>query len=146
MHRVQLATIWLLPVVLLACATVPPPESARAVVEAKFAAVNRHSIEQIEAMYAVDAVLTAPDFCQPRRGREGVRRTYRALFEAYPDISADVHEYLEQGDRVAVRFTVRSRAPGQSFDVPIMNFFTVKNGLIVSDEGLFDSRGRKCTP
>jgi ketosteroid isomerase-like protein len=146
MRRFKIATISLLVVVLFACANGPPPGSARAVVEAKFAAVNRHSIEQIEAAYAVDAVLTAPDFCQPRRGREDVRRTYRALFEAYPDISADVHEYLEQGDRVAVRLTVRSRAPGRSFDVPIMNFFTVKNALIESDEGLFDTRGRKCTP
>jgi ketosteroid isomerase-like protein len=138
----SLAVIW----ALAGCASGPVAQSARSVVEAKFAAVNRHAIEQIEALYATDAVLTAPDFCSPRRGREDVRRTYRALFDAYPDISADVEEYLEQGDRVAVRLTVRSRLPGRSFEVPILNFFTVKSGLIVSDEGMFDTRGRKCSP
>ena len=131
---------------LAGCAIGLAPSTVRSVVEAKFAAVNRHSIEQIEALYSVDAVVTAPDFCSPRRGREDIRRTYRALFDAYTDISADVEEYLVQGDRVAVRLTVRSRLPGRSFEVPIMNFFTVKNGLIVSDEGMFDTRGRKCSP
>jgi ketosteroid isomerase-like protein len=138
----SLAVIW----ALAGCVSGPVAQSARSVVEAKFAAVNRHAIEQIEALYATDAVLTAPDFCSPRRGRGDVRRTYRALFDAYPDISADVEEYLEQGDRVAVRLTVRSRLPGRSFEVPILNFFTVKSGLIVSDEGMFDTRGRKCSP
>jgi ketosteroid isomerase-like protein len=137
----SLAVLW----ALAGCAAGTAAQSARSVVEAKFAAVNRHAIEQIEALYATDAVVTAPDFCSPRRGREGVHRTYRALFDAFPDISADVEEYLEQGDRVAVRFTVRSRLPGRAFEVPIMNFFTVRNGLIVSDEGMFDTRGRKCS-
>jgi hypothetical protein len=56
-------------------------------VRAKFAAVNRHSVEDIVALYAADAELTAPDFCSPRHGHDDVRRTYQALFSAYPDIS-----------------------------------------------------------
>jgi hypothetical protein len=71
-----------------------------------------------------------------------VRRTYQALFTAFPDISVDVQEYVQEGDRVAVRFVVRT----SSFAVPIMNFFSVRDGVIVSDEGMFDTRGRKCTP
>ena len=47
---------------------------------------------------------------------------------------------------MAVRFIVRSSLPGRSFEVPIMNFFSVRSGVIVSDEGLFDTRGRKCSP
>jgi ketosteroid isomerase-like protein len=123
------------------CATPGAPMSAKSVVEAKFAAVNRHSLEDIVALYAVDAQLTAPDFCSPRHGRDDVRRTYQALFTAFPDISVEVQEYLQEHDRVAVRFIVHSK----SFAVPIMNFFTVRNGVIVSDEGMFDTRGRKCS-
>src|SRR5262249_40424456 len=119
--------------------------SARSVIEAKFAAVNRHSIEDIVALYAADAELTAPDFCSPRRGRDDVRRTYQALFSVFPDIAVEVREYLQENDRVAVRFNVRSKIPGRSFDVPIMNFFTVRGSVIVSDEGLFDTGGRKCS-
>jgi ketosteroid isomerase-like protein len=128
------------------CATKGAQASAKSVVQAKFAAVNRHSLEDIVALYASDAELTAPDFCSPRRGHDDVRRTYQALFSAFPDISADVQEYVQEGDRVAVRFVVRSSLPDRSFAVPIMNFFSVRNGVIVSDEGLFDTRGRKCAP
>ena len=128
------------------CATTIPPASAKSVVQAKFAAVNRHALEDIVALYAVDAALTAPDFCSPRHGRDDVRRTYQALFTAFPDISVEIQEYLQEGDRVAVRFVIRSSLPDRSFAVPIMNFFSVRNGVIVSDEGLFDTRGRKCSP
>lgn len=128
------------------CAMTVAQAPAKSVVQAKFAAVNRHSLEDIVALYAVDAEVKAPDFCSPRHGHEDVRRTYQAMFSAYPDISAEVQEYVQEGDRVAVRFIVRSNLPGRSFEVPIMNFFSVRNGVIVSDEGLFDTRGRKCSP
>lgn len=128
------------------CATTGAQASAKSVVQAKFAAVNRHSLEDIVASYAVDAKLTAPDFCSPRQGHDDVRRTYQALFSAFPDISVEVQEYVQEGDRVAVRLIVRSSLPDRSFAVPIINFFSVHNGLIVSDEGLFDTRGRKCSP
>ena len=127
------------------CATPGAQPSAKSIVEAKFAAVNRHSLDDVVALYSADAQLMAPDFCSPRRGHEDVRRTYQALFSAFPDISVEVQEYLQQEDRVAVRFIVRSSLPDRSFAVPIMNFFSVRNGVIVSDEGLFDTRGRKCS-
>lgn len=128
------------------CATTVTQASAKSVVQAKFAAVNRHALEDIVALYSADADVTAPDFCTPRHGHDDVRRTYQALFSAFSDISVDVQEYVEEGDRVAVRFTVRSSLPGRSFEVPILNFFTVRNGVIVKDEGMFDTRGRKCSP
>jgi ketosteroid isomerase-like protein len=132
---------------LTGCAgTRPAILSPRAVVEAKFAAVNRHSVSDIVKFYSADAVIIAPDFCQPRRGQSDVTRIYESLFGAYPDIAADVHEYVVQGDRVVVRMTVSSRLPGHSFDVPIADFLTVRNGLIVSDDGYFDKRGRPCSP
>lgn len=122
------------------------PASPRAVIEAKFAAVNRHAVADIAALYAPDAVVTASDFCKPREGRAGVERTYKGIFAAVPDAVADVTEYVVDGDRVAVKFFVRSRLPGRSFDLPIMDFFTVRDGLIVRDDGVFDNGGRACTP
>ena len=124
--------------------TTAADDAARAVVEAKFAAVNRHAVADIVALYAPDATIMASDFCQPRHGRVAVERIYRSMFEAYPGIVADVQEYVVQGERVAVRFVVRIREPGKTFDVPIADFLTVRDGLIVSDDGLFDARGRPC--
>lgn len=120
--------------------------SARAVVEAKFAAVNRHAVADIVNLYSPDAQITASDFCKPRQGRADVERIYRSMFEAYPSIVADVQEYFVAADRVAVRFIVRIREPGKTFDVPIADFFTVRDGLIVSDDGVFDVHGRPCSP
>ncbi len=128
------------------CAAAQPGASPREVVAAKFAAVARHDVAGVAAFYAPDAVVTASDFCKPRQGRAEVERTYRGIFDAVPDIVADVQEMVTEGDRVAVRVILRSRAPGRSFDLPIMDFFTVRDGLIVRDDGVFDNRGRPCTP
>jgi ketosteroid isomerase-like protein len=128
------------------CTATLERQSPQAVIAAKFDAVNRHAVTDIENLYTVDAIVTSPDFCGPRRGRPEVHRNYENLFSTFPDITADVQEYIVQGDRVAVRLVVRGQAAGSRFEVPIFDFFTVRNGLIVSDDGLFDARGRKCTP
>ena len=118
----------------------------RTVVEAKFAAVNRHAVADIVALYGEDAVVTASDFCAPRRGRADVERTYRGIFRLIPDVVVDLRELVTEGDRVAVKFVLRSAAIGPTFELPIMDFFTVRGGLIVRDDGVFDNRGRACTP
>lgn len=132
--------------VLAGCASLEPKSAAKAVVEAKFAAVNRHSIDDIEKLYAPFASITAPNFCAPRHGREDVRRIYQDLFTSFPDIHAEMQEYLVQGDRVAVRYLVHLGAPAGGFTVPISNWFTVRDGLITTDDGMFDNGGRKCAP
>ena len=59
-----------------ACAATGTGEpSPRSVVEAKFAAVNRHAVADVVAFYAPGAQLTASDFCAPRRGRADMQRT-----------------------------------------------------------------------
>jgi ketosteroid isomerase-like protein len=133
-------------VLIAAPATARTPISPRDVVEAKFAAVSRHSLADVVALYAPDATVTASDFCKPREGRAEVERTYKAIFAAVPDATVDVREYVVQGDRVAVRFSLRSQLPGRSFELQLMDFFTVRDGLIVRDDGMFDNRGRPCTP
>jgi ketosteroid isomerase-like protein len=129
---------------LVGCASLARESPAQAVIEAKFAAVNRHSIDDIEKLYAPFASITAPNFCAPRHGREDVRRTYQDLFAAFPGIHAEIQEYLVQGDRVAVRYLVHSDSAGRGFVVPIFNLFTVRDGLITTDDGMFDNGGRKC--
>lgn len=131
---------------LAGCASLAPQSPVKAVVEAKFAAVNRHSVDDIEKLYAPFASITAPNFCAPRHGREDVRRIYQDLFATFPEIHAEIQEYLVQGDRVAVRYLVRTGPAGKGFVVPIFNLFTVRDGLITTDDGMFDNGGRKCAP
>ncbi len=121
--------------------------SPRAVVENRFAAVKRHDVEAIVALYANDAVETSPAFCTGRSGPDGARRTYTELFQAFPDITDDVTSIVVEGERVAVQFTARSRKPDGSyaFEVPLANFLIVRHGRIVRDDTYFDTRGRACS-
>lgn len=116
------------------------------VVDAKFAAVNRHSIPEIVAQYSDDAELIASDFCASRHGKRDVERTYTRILAAVPDVHVDVLDAIESGDRVAVRFLLTGHVGESAIALPIMNFFTVHDGLIVRDEGRFDNAGRACTP
>jgi limonene-1,2-epoxide hydrolase len=119
--------------------------SAQAVITARFAAINRHDIDAVVALYAPDAALTASDFCAPRHGHADVERTLRGIFQLVNGLSADVESMVAQGDRVAVRFVVRGTVGGHPIAIPIMDFYTVQNGLIVADDGIFDTGGRPCS-
>jgi len=98
----------------------------------------------MEKLYSDDAELKSSDFCSPRRGRNDVRRTYKELFDNFPDLRDDVQILVVQDDRVAVRFVSSSAIHGP-FKVEIATFLTVRNGQIVSDESVFDTAGRPCS-
>jgi len=124
----------------------PRPLSPKTVVEAKFAAVNRHAVADVAKFYSPNARITSSGFCSPRQGQADVQRTYQSLLEAVPDIVAEVNLYVVEGARVAVIFTVKGHLQGTSIAVRIANFFTVRDGLIESDDGIYDTGGRPCTP
>ena len=131
-----------------ACSTMPASEpSARTIVERRIAAVARHDLDAVVALYSPDALETSPGFCSNRTGTDGVRRTYGELFQAYPNISDDVVAYVVDGNHVAVQFVARVRKPDGSlvFEVPIANFLTVEHGRITRDDTYFDTKGRPCT-
>jgi ketosteroid isomerase-like protein len=122
---------------------VSAPRAPEAVVQAMFAAFNRHDAAAMEQMYAEDARLTSSDFCHAR-GRSDIERTYNALFKTYPDIRDTVETIVSQGDRVAVRFTAASSSGGIS--MTIHTFLRVRDGRIVEDDSVFDAGGRPCEP
>ncbi len=132
----------------VACVDVQASEpSARTIVEKRIAAVARHDLEAIVALYAPDAVETSPGFCANRSGVDGARRTYGDLFQMYPNITDDVVGYVVDGHHVAVQFIARVRKADGSlaFEVPIANFLTVEHGRITRDDTYFDAKGRPCT-
>lgn len=122
-------------------------DTARTVVEKRFAAVTRHDLDAIVALYAPDAIETSPGFCADRFGPEGARRTYSDLFRTYPNISADATAYVVEGNRVAVQFFARTRTPDGTvaFEVRLANFLTVEHGQITRDDTYFDTKGQPCT-
>jgi limonene-1,2-epoxide hydrolase len=129
---------------LTACATGREETPALDVVRAKFEAVNRHDLQAITAAYAPDARVMASDFCSPRIGREAVERIYTALLTSIEELSVRVDETIADDSRVLVRIRVRGAAGGQRFELPIANYFEVRDGLIAYDLGLFDNAARPC--
>jgi ketosteroid isomerase-like protein len=120
-----------------------PQDTPRQVVEAMFAAFNRHDAAAIARLYAPDARLASSDFCSPRGGKD-VERTYRALFAALPDIIDEVEIIVAEGEHVAVRFTAASAAT--DLRMPIQAMLRVRNGKIVEDDSVFDTAGQPCQP
>lgn len=129
------------------CAIRTTEEAPLAVVQKRFAAVARHDLDAIAALYAENAVETSPAFCADRSGPEGARRTYGELFRNYPGITADEPVYLVTGNRVAVQFFARLRKPDGTiaFEIPLANFLTVERGRITKDETYFDTKGQPCS-
>ena len=129
-----------------ASASASAASSPSFVVQAMFDALNRHDADAVASLYADDALLVSSDFCANRRGRAEAKRTYEALFAAFPDIHDEVVQVVMRGDRVAVRFTARTDAGAPPLRLPISTFLTVRQGKIVSDESTFDTGGRPCLP
>jgi ketosteroid isomerase-like protein len=118
---------------------------AQAVVRRLFSAFNRHDLDAIAHLYAGDAVLDSTDFCAKRLGPEAVRRTYSELFRLFPDITDRVVASVASEDRVAVQFVSHSQGFMPTQEIRLATFFTIRNGLILTDETYFDAQGRPCT-
>jgi ketosteroid isomerase-like protein len=121
-----------------------PPASAEHVEKARFETFNRHDLEGLVALYAPDAILTSPGFCQDRVGLAGARRAYSDLFQAVPDIQDQVTMVVIDRDHIAIQFIARSTRPGAAFEAHIANFLTLDHGLIKRDDAYYDAKGRPC--
>ena len=130
-------------VALLLASSMSVSNSPRAVVEELFRAFNRHDVSALQALYAPDARLTSSDFCKARTGAD-VTRTYEALFRVFPDIRDEVISIVVDGDQAAVRFRISSVTEGNEIHFELMTFFRFRDGRIVEDATIFDTRGRPC--
>ena len=128
---------------LVLAASMSVPNSPRAVLDELFRAFNQHDVAALQALYAPDARLMSSDFCRPRTGAD-VTRTYAALFRAFPGIRDEVISMVIEGDQAAVRFTTSGVTEGNEFHFELMTFFRFRDGLIVEDDTVFDTKGRPC--
>lgn len=104
---------------------------------------------------AVDEFL-APDFVDhaPFPGfpptRDGVRQLFAALRAAFPDLQAEVHDQVAEGDRVVTRKTLRGTHRGAFLGVPptgrtvalaVIDILRVSGGRIAEHWGVADQLG-----
>ena len=130
----------LLAVVILTSAPAP-----HTVVERLFEAFNRHDTAALQALYAPGARLTSSDFCHPRTAAD-VPRTYTGIFRAFPNIHDRITAGVFDGDQAAVRFISTGTGAMGRLHQEFITYFRFRNGRIIEDDTVFDTKGRACDP
>ncbi|MGI9145301.1 MAG: ester cyclase [Chloroflexota bacterium] len=132
--------------------------------EANKAFIRRHLGEQMRRETLDEAVGNfAEDATNHGRrvGREGIRRTFAALFTAFPDMHFTIHEVVAEGDHVVCQVTMegthlgdpatpipvpggllRGVAPtGRRVAVPNVHIFRIAGGKIAEHAAVRDDLG-----
>lgn len=64
-------------------------------------AINRHDANAFAALYATRAIAHDPQYPEPLKGREAIRKDIEDFFQAFPDLQARLVSVLASGDTVA---------------------------------------------
>lgn len=110
------------------------------------AAFNQHNVAGIVALYAGDAELFDAGMKRARRGRQEIEQWFEKRFRTMPSISYISMSQFFAEDQAVVYWTCRGRTPrllGQTwlsrpFQVDGMSLFTLKDGLIIKQQGFYD--------
>jgi hypothetical protein len=103
--------------------------------------------DAIAEIMAPDAILHHEASGRTYRGPAGFRRLHRPVIAAVEDIRCDIHQSVEQGDTIALRWTFSAlprRRPGgragrrKRLVVPIATIVRVKDGMFVEAWDSFD--------
>lgn len=111
--------------------------SKAALVKAMFDAFNAHDVDALKAFYAEDAVVIAPESCEPTVGRDAIGASYAEMFAQIPDVHDALEVVVTEGDVTAVIFTASSELA--AFELPIAAFLTIEDGLVTEDRVFFNS-------
>ena len=86
-------------------------------------ALNRHDLDAFVDMYAPDATVRDPQYPEPLRGREAIRRDMDDFLRGLPDIRASITSpVLEKDDTISfeARFSGTQNGPiaGPAGEIP----------------------------
>jgi steroid delta-isomerase-like uncharacterized protein len=121
-----------------------------AVIRRRTAAINRHALGELAALYAADCVIESPLAAGTVEGRQAVTKVHQALFDAFPDLSIAEDRVLIDGDQAAVTGVVAGTytggfmglAPsGNPIRFQVVMVMTFRDGLIVSERRIYDFTG-----
>jgi ketosteroid isomerase-like protein len=103
---------------------------------------NSGDMEAFGQLYDSEAILRPLDDWPepgPFVGREAIMRQWRHVRESLDvDVVEPVGDFLDAGDRVAVRQAWRGTGHGPDMNMEMTNVFTVRKGKIVHQEFFWD--------
>jgi steroid delta-isomerase-like uncharacterized protein len=75
-------------------------------------AFNQHDADGFAALYADDATAYDPQYAEPLKGREAIRKDIEDFFRAFPDVQAKVLSSVAGGDAIAFEVEVTGTHKG----------------------------------
>jgi steroid delta-isomerase-like uncharacterized protein len=116
--------------------------------------LNRHDADAFAGFYTPSALLYDPQYPEPLKGREAIRKDMADFIRAFPDLTFDATTIIEQGATVAFEGTGKGthRGPltGPAGEIAATNrpvemkfaaFLRVENGLIAEERRYYDLAG-----
>jgi ketosteroid isomerase-like protein len=111
------------------------------IVRALIAALNRGAIDEALHLCADDIVLWSPgvDLAgQWVRGKDELRQQLEFSEAAWPGTWISIDAIVAENERVALEMTVVVTSDGSSVVQPMSAFYTVRDGLVVTQRSYFD--------
>jgi len=112
------------------------------IVRAGFQAWNAGDLDALRDLFHPDAVVRSPEAWPesgPFVGLDAVMRGFEQLREAWDTVSHEpVTDFIDIGDRVVVRSTLRGIGQGPEFHQESTLVFTLRNGRVVVLEFFWD--------
>ncbi len=82
--------------------------------------INSRNLDEAFEFYNLDYIYHGPGG-QELRGRSGIRGLWELFLAAFPDLTSSVDEVISEGNKVALRWTIRGTHTGELFDIPATN-------------------------
>lgn len=80
--------------------------------------LNRHDCAALTALYTDDCLVESPMAATTLQGHDAVAQVYRALFEAFTDLTFTVDDLVIEGDKAVQIGTLRGTHTGTFMGVP----------------------------
>ena len=108
------------------------------IVRAVYATWNAGDMGAFRDLHDPDAIMRPPEGWPepgPFVGREAVMREWEQIREAWnSDVAEPISDFIQAGDRVAVRHIWRVAGQGPEVNLEITNVLTVRKGKIIHQE------------
>jgi ketosteroid isomerase-like protein len=72
------------------------------------------------------------------KGLRAFRALFQPVFELFPDLRADVHRWVGEGDSVYIEFTLSGTLGGRHVSWRAVDRLTFQDGLMVERQSFFD--------
>jgi steroid delta-isomerase-like uncharacterized protein len=93
--------------------------------------INRHDLDLIDELCAPDHALYHPALPEPVHGADRLRIALTSFFESFPDLHFTIRDLVEEGDRVAMRFSIAGTNTGPFGGSPPTHGTIASSGIVI---------------